>query len=331
MFKRALILLLLYWVSFECSATFRCTTDTATATVALPASIQWQSEVPTAWYTLSTSTLATCEGSGKIEWAYTMNATQAGSYNLGGVDYAMFPTPAPGVYFILEYMDWMNAKAWTPAKAATFLGWYTTTTSTLRYTLKSDVRIRFVRGDGARPAGKIDMSGFPIAVVTARGDVSPGANTQLNATGTSLASKSKSCSLTVPPSVRLPRVNTADLAEVGAIAGKTQFDISVNCTDSFSNYAVSYYLTDVAAPANVSTDLTLLEGSVPGIALQIQDGTTVVKFGAQPTAGNRMLFGTIPAAGGSLVKSLSVSYKRIGKTLVSGSLSAAAAITLSYQ
>lgn len=323
-------LTLLAIFSLKCQADYTCRIIKPDSTLQLPGTVQWQSETPTEWYTLSAPAQASCSGSGPLKLVYTASSTLSGEHVFNGVSYSMFSTSVPGIKYIMEYINWNKSKTWQPVVRSNFTGWQTGTGT--GWTLGTDLRIKFVRDTGARPKGSLQVPPFSIATATISSDVSSWPAINLNASGTTIEAKSKSCSLKSPGTIRLPKSYLSDLREIGASSGNSPFSFSVDCSDSFSKYSVSYYMTDAFSFSNKSSTLTLStdSGSAKGVGIQVLNGDTPIIFGPEPTVANTQLIGTLPSAGGGLTKFLSASYIRTNSETTPGSVSAGLTLTLIY-
>ncbi|MFA8394299.1 fimbrial protein [Burkholderia ubonensis] len=131
--------------------------------------------------------------------------------------------------------------------------------------------------------------------------------------------------------VRMPRVTTADLKDVGSTAGDTNFSIDLNsCATGIGVYLT---LTDVANPSNTSNILSPNDASsAKGVSYQILHNSSPVNFGPDSaTAGNRNQWSIGMISGESVSIPLTARYLRTSKTVTSGTASGQASFTLSYQ
>ncbi|PAK12444.1 hypothetical protein CJO66_22975 [Burkholderia ubonensis] len=143
---------------------------------------------------------------------------------------------------------------------------------------------------------------------------------------------SQTCKVNKSPiNVRMPRVTTVDLKDVGSTAGDTNFSIDLNsCAPGIGVYLT---LTDVANPSNTSNILSPNDASnAKGGSYQILYNSSPVNFGPDSaTAGNRNQWSVGTTSGESVSIPLTARYLRTSKTVTSGTASGQASFTLSYQ
>jgi type 1 fimbria pilin len=135
---------------------------------------------------------------------------------------------------------------------------------------------------------------------------------------------SSSCSVvTNPINVTLPTISTTALGSVGATAGTTPFNISLNCTGA-AGMSVSLELDANGTASGIQGVLTPTSGSSAGVGVQVLDQTsTAVTFGTAVSEG------TTPV--GQMNIPFSARYYQTKATLTPGTLAASATFTLTYQ
>jgi hypothetical protein len=182
---------------------------------------------------------------------------------------------------------------------------------------------------GNAPVGKLTT----IPAVTIQ-EYSPATSTTVNvfsglATGRFTVA---ACTVTTPAiAVTMPKTYTYRLPKVGSTDGETSLNIGLNCDPGVKVYTT---LTDVSAPSNTSTTLSLSpDSTAQGIGYQILYNATPVKFGVDSSVpGNPGQFVLTPAqtTGGVLSVPLTARYIRTGK-IGTGSVNGKATFTMSYQ
>lgn len=329
-----LLILFLALMSYECKAAYVCETKISTSSVDMPAAIQWQRETPSGWYTTNTPRLVVCDGWGLIEWVYVFGGEKVGVLSYDGKSYNTYSTALSGINYIIEIMDYSKS-AWVPVTSSEITGWRDQRGSATpaAWALQAGLRIKFVSAVGVPIAGSLKLPGFDIATVQPIIDSKPsGAQSKITAPGANFAIKSKSCFLKSPGTVKLSRLDSSQFKDIGVTAGEIAFQFTVDCSDAYVKYAVSYFMTDVNNPANTGTTLTSATDSTnaSGIAIEVRDGSIPVTFGPDLTTENKREIGTVAMAGGSLIKPLTARYKRTDAVVTPGPLSAGVTITLVY-
>ena len=154
-------------------------------------------------------------------------------------------------------------------------------------------------------------------------------DTKMDLSAFSFEVKGPSCSLLMPTEVKLKSVNISTLRSPGDTALAGNFNLVLSCGGNTPAYKVSYSMSDVNDPTNLSTSLVAQDvpGKATGLALQVLDDGVPVNFGAL----SLNAFGNIPRGGGGIGKSLSVQYIRTAAAGTPGVMKAAATVTLSYR
>jgi type 1 fimbria pilin len=133
-----------------------------------------------------------------------------------------------------------------------------------------------------------------------------------------------SCSVaTNPINVTLPTISTTALGSVGATAGTTAFNISLNCTGA-AGMSVSLELDANGTASGIQGVLTPTSGSSAGVGVQVlNQANTAVTFGTAVSEG------TTPV--GQMNIPFSARYYQTAATITPGTLAASATFTLTYQ
>jgi type 1 fimbria pilin len=296
------------------------------------------SMISKSWHLFNKNDLATCRQvtSGGEERIALLNVygEKYGNYVFEGETYNLIGTNIDNVAVIL-------AVGTSVDRYKPFYGSYETSFSSFSYsnaserkTLNVVFRYRFVAlgkiAPGAFKVGTMSGALLVRSYETLMSDnlvwftVSPSSNLSVN---------NASCKLTVPASVSLRRTTMALIPTVGSTQDGATFKMSVSCPAAYASYKVLYAMTDVNTPANTSDRLSLapIAGSAKGIALQLLDGDTPIKFAPESSlTAPTTSFGTMGTAGGSLVKQLTARYIRTAPAATPGLLKANASIVLSY-
>ena len=330
---RNLMCFLILFISFKCQALLCNNLAPGNQTLALPPVIQWQKEVSLPWYTLVSVPYANCISASSTNPAslvYVINANKVGVYNYNGAAHDLYSTSIDKVFFVAQLWSY-DKQVWVPATSSDFVSMPVSYLGL--QAMKISIRIAFVDGGGSLTPGNFPIAPLDLASVWVRelgsSDRYLG---KAVSSATSLQVKSKSCRLKVPDLVKLPIVDFSQFQSIGSIAGETPFQLSVDCSDSFANYAVSFFMTDVNKPDNKTSVLISEIGAnfSTGVGVEIMDASTPIAFGSEQNSVNKRLIGTVLKEGGSLVKSLSAHYKRTSALVTPGPLSAGVTITLVY-
>jgi type 1 fimbria pilin len=196
------------------------------------------------------------------------------------------------------------------------------------------IRYRFVALGKILPGDySVSMNANGRMLLRDYGSFSPNNVAWVYSSANKISVNNASCKLTVPASVSLRRTTMALIPSVGSTQDGATFKMSVSCPAAYASYKVLYAMTDVNTPANTSDRLSLapIAGSAKGIALQLLDGDTPIKFAPESSlTAPTTSFGTMGTAGGSLVKQLTARYIRTAPAATPGLLKANASIVLSY-
>jgi type 1 fimbria pilin len=141
--------------------------------------------------------------------------------------------------------------------------------------------------------------------------------------GNSVTIIDPACSVvTTPIAVTLPTLSTSSMASTGAVAGRTPFNITLNCSSGATlDIQLNYNGTNSGITGVLSNATGT--GTATGVGVQLLNQSfTPVTFGTTTTVG------TTPQ--GTYTLPYYAQYYRTG-TLTAGSVSASATFTLSYQ
>lgn len=144
------------------------------------------------------------------------------------------------------------------------------------------------------------------------------------------------CKVTTP-SVVVPmgNVHASSFTGVGSTSPAKPFNILLTCSGGTSGATTGVYMTlsDVTNPGNRGDTLTLSSDSTAkGVGIQVLDGTTVIKYGADSDQSgnlNQWYIGSV--TNGSYTNSLTARYVQSASKITPGSANALATFTMSYQ
>ncbi|WP_321932284.1 fimbrial protein [Burkholderia cenocepacia] len=141
------------------------------------------------------------------------------------------------------------------------------------------------------------------------------------------------------PQVSVPMVDTVTAAFKGP--GTTTlarpFDLSLTCSGGANGSSTKAFvtLTDVTAPGNTSTTLSLTKDSTAtGVGIQVLKDNVLLSFGPDSAAignMNQWYAGTVAEGQAGLRIPLSARYVQVGEKVTPGSANARATFTMSYQ
>lgn len=253
---------------------------------------------------------------------------QSISYN--GVSYRIFNTGTPGIGLIGEvrvtgdYIPLSNEKSMLLRSVRV---------TSSKYYFGLSARIQLVALKPLKP-GILNFSGVPVLLTQRVGaPIANNSYSKVSVSSTSINVKNASCTLNIPASVNLPRIDSSVFQSINSTAGDTTFVISAVCDGAYDNYQVSYNMTDANSTINSTTNLTLesASGAAKGVALQVLENKSPIAFGPPQSLLSRKPFGAVLATGGSLTKNLVVRYIRTDPALTPGIVRAGITLTLSYQ
>lgn len=138
--------------------------------------------------------------------------------------------------------------------------------------------------------------------------------------------KGTSCTLTTPANIKLKQVSIVDMPSVGSSIDGGAFVLGLKCSTDAPAFQVSYGMSDVYNPSNLSSYLRLADEptKAAGIALQVLNGTNAISFApsANTTMGN--------LRSGTISQPMTVQYIRTGKIATPGKANAAVTVTFNY-
>jgi type 1 fimbria pilin len=148
--------------------------------------------------------------------------------------------------------------------------------------------------------------------------------------------QSPTCSLSSSSiQASLGAVPARNFGGVGSTSPAVPFNIALRCSGGDAGVLSSIYvtLTDQRSPANVSDRLSLTAASTAsGVAVQILNGTTVLKFGPDSNVpGNTNQWFAGESGNGSLTIPLTARYVKTATNVTPGTANAVATFTMSYQ
>ncbi|MDI9240840.1 fimbrial protein [Lysobacter sp. LF1] len=137
-------------------------------------------------------------------------------------------------------------------------------------------------------------------------------------------------------SVPMSAVSASGFSGVGTSSGAPQnFNIGLNCGGGSPGTTTRMYitLTDQTNPANRTDKLSLTPSSTAtGVAIQILNGATPVSYGPDSSAAGNPNQWFVTQTGNGLVNiPLSARYVQSASTIGSGTVTALATFTMSYQ
>ncbi|RQR33113.1 type 1 fimbrial protein [Burkholderia sp. Bp9143] len=152
--------------------------------------------------------------------------------------------------------------------------------------------------------------------------------------GIQIRPKPPVCTVTTK-SITVPFGQIQFPSNVGSVTLARPFDITVKCTGSAHGGVSNVYMTmtDVQKPSNRGDQLALdPKGGATGVAVQILNNGTPVKFGADSNApGNTNQWFVRQTGDGTFNIPLSARYIRTAAQMQPGVANAAATFTMSYQ
>lgn len=193
------------------------------------------------------------------------------------------------------------------------------------FTMRSTVRIRFYSPKKSMTSGLRTIDALDVI----RGDIAHlaynGAWTMRTDKFTFVA-KGTSCVLTTPATIKLKQVSIVDMPVVGSTLAGGNFVLGLRCSTDAPSFQVSYTMTDVYNPANLSSYLSLADvpAKAVGIALQVLNGANAINFAPSNTA----VMGQLRS--GVISQPMSVQYIRTDKLATPGKASAAISVTFAY-
>ncbi|MDQ0741080.1 fimbrial protein [Pseudomonas sp. W4I3] len=146
--------------------------------------------------------------------------------------------------------------------------------------------------------------------------------------------KASTCDVDGNIDIKMPNIGLNRLLEVGSVAGRTPFNIGMNCDPSISVHMV---MTDAQNPGNTSNVLSLSPGSdATGVGYQILRDNSPINLGpASSIAGALNQFKVLSStgsAGGRYLIPFYIQYQRTASSKPgSGTANANAVFTMSYQ
>ncbi|AZF20921.1 fimbrial protein [Pseudomonas sp. R3-52-08] len=146
--------------------------------------------------------------------------------------------------------------------------------------------------------------------------------------------KASTCDVDGSIDVKMPDIGLNRLTEIGSVAGRTPFNIGMNCDPSISVHMV---ITDAQNPGNTGSVLTLSNDSeARGVGYQILRENSPINFGpASSIAGALNQFKVVSStgsAGGRYLIPFYIQYHRTASSRPGvGTANANAVFTMSYQ
>ncbi|HDV6324776.1 TPA: fimbrial protein [Burkholderia cenocepacia] len=146
------------------------------------------------------------------------------------------------------------------------------------------------------------------------------------------------CKVATPQvTVRMADTVTAAFKGPGTTTLARPFDLSLICSGGAKNSSTKAFvtLTDVTAPGNTSTTLSLTKDSTAaGVGIQVLKDNALLSFGPDSAAignMNQWYAGTVAEGQAQLKIPLSARYIQIAEKVTPGSANARATFTMSYQ
>ncbi|WP_330210884.1 fimbrial protein [Pseudomonas sp. AM4(2022)] len=290
--------------------------------------------ISNSWHEVS-GVVGTCKESPSKTNFYTLANNSAGNtgktLNFEGETYDIYRSGVNGVGIIMAAGD-TNAR-YLPFASSEIRMW-NSNTADAPPVAGSKFRIRFVVTERLKPG----IINIPSVAVMRYGFFINGYYGwgSISAQGTSLDVKYPVCKLSLPATIKLPKVDIGALENEKSTTGETPFSIDLDCGAGASNVNVKYTLTDISSPTNTSSTLELAKvpDSASGFAIQVMENGLPVSFGPDSSAIgtiNQRDFGKITSVGGHLKKSFTVRYHKTATHFVAGKVNAGMTITMSYQ
>lgn len=293
------------------------------------------------WYSLTSNTVVYCPHTINelIRPAYVTltqrpyTASSSGSYSENGLNFTVYNTQVAGIGYIIQTSGTVtrdliiSPTALSGSSAQTLAG--TTFTGTLDNTIDLTVSVKFIKTTNL-PAASYTLPKTILAyyaVVTG----SQTATGSVSMNGSTVSVPAPTCSVnTQNIPVSLPGINTAVLPTLNATAGRTPFNIVLNCPASNNVYMT---LTDNTNPGRTTSIIGLAPNgsTASGVGIQIiRNGSPVLLGPDSSAAGNTNQFAIGQNQLGTITIPLSAEYIRIG-TVQGGQVKAVATFTMSYQ
>ncbi|AZE72380.1 hypothetical protein C4K00_2151 [Pseudomonas synxantha] len=146
--------------------------------------------------------------------------------------------------------------------------------------------------------------------------------------------KASTCDVGGNIDVKMPDIGLNRLTEVGSNAGRTPFNIGMNCDPSISVHMV---ITDAQNPGNIGNVLTLSSDSeATGVGYQILRENSPINFGPSSSIAGALnqfkVVSSTGSTGGRYIIPFSIQYQRTASSRPgTGTANANAVFTMSYQ
>ncbi|WP_073453565.1 fimbrial protein [Pseudomonas sp. FSL W5-0203] len=324
--KKIVVFLILIFSSLEVHAT-KCIYGSLSVT--LPKTFIYQEAsagmMSTSWHEASDASLLNCDvtGAGKFEITNKSPLVASGVYSFGGTSYTPLQSSVSNISFIMEIAD--TKGGWKPYQGQPVTTYENTGSMSSTFGIKVRVRLiatgRLEPGSYALPAGDLINTGVTQAELYTDSGIT-------RTTATIITSKSPTCKLSMAAKYALPKIDLSEISKVSSTAGTTGVSFSATCGGASSAYSVKYSMVDMNASVAGADYVTLrsVDGKgLESVGLQLTDGAAAMLMGTVYSLGQ------VPAAGGTLSKTLQVSYVRRAMTSPSpGSVSGEVALILSY-
>lgn len=143
------------------------------------------------------------------------------------------------------------------------------------------------------------------------------------------------CKVQSPPPVQLGSFELKQFTGVNSVTQAQPLTLTLTCSGGAVGSKTRVYttLTDQSAPGNRSDKLTLSkESTATGLGIQVLNGTTVIKYGADSSAaGNTNQWYAGETANGTFTIPLTARYIQTADRVTPGTAMGRATFTMSYQ
>ncbi|QBJ77725.1 fimbrial protein [Aquitalea sp. USM4] len=298
----------------------------------------------TPWYTYTTPIYSGCPTTQAIQIGMIRQA----GYDVGinyydpsdGISHPIQKITSPalvGIGFIVAAGSspsaWQTLSLYDSSGIANYNGFVTTSSNGI---ITASVKIRLIRYSPLQNTNSFTIiSGQPIITFPwkyatwSSWDRTMSTTFRTSATGTFTNSLFQTCSVLTPNlQVNLPSIEGNKLNAIGATAGDTPFNLSLNCPSGVNLYIT---MTDKTNPGQTSNIINLTSDSTAkGVGIQIKKNGQTISMGPDSSAaGNTNQFWAGSINGVATIP-LSANYIRTD-TVSGGSVKATTTFTLSYQ
>ncbi|MCK3840380.1 type 1 fimbrial protein [Pseudomonas sp. NCIMB 10586] len=288
--------------------------------------------ISSVWHSATMSLICTKMPSGT--YTNTMGATgvpAGASVEFDGASYNLYQTNESDVfYFGTSSVDGgaehgLSSNVYETVREIGFSG---SSGRVFDFTMRSTVKIRFYSPKKSMTSGLRTIN--TLDVITGKiTHTKPGVYNGIWTMRTdkfTFVAKGTSCTLTTPANIKLKQVSMVDMPSVGSSIAGGAFVLGLKCSTDAPAFQVSYSMSDVYNPSNLSSYLSLADEPTraAGIALQVLNGTNAISFA--PSANTIM--GNLRS--GTISQPMTVQYIRTGKIATPGKANAAVTVTFTY-